>query len=111
MIVSKNDSGDIFKFLIKHEFGHSFGNMDDEYEDFASKCAIGNEPWFLPQTPKLNVLTYNQNTWYEGARYVPAGYWREWQNSIMRNDYYSTELSPVQKTIVKQRLVEAIGSP
>lgn len=61
MIVSKHDSGDMFKFLIRHEFGHSFGNMDDEYEDLATNCAIGNESWYLPPTPKLNVLAYNQN--------------------------------------------------
>lgn len=110
LIVSKNDSGDIFKFLIRHEFGHSFGNLDDEYTDFSSECAISNdESWYLPQTPKLNVLTYNPNNWYEGARYVPTGYWREWENSLMRSDFYSTEFSPIQKTIIKQRLEEAIG--
>ena len=111
MIVSKNDGGEIFKFLIRHEFGHSFGNMDDEYVDSATNCAIGYESWFLPETPKQNILSYNPESWYEGARYVPTGYWREWENSIMRNDYSSTTLSPTQRIIVKQRLVDAIGCP
>lgn len=111
MIVSKYDSSDIFKFLIRHEFGHSFGNMDDEYVDLATNCAIVYEPWFLPETPKQNILTANPNSWYEGARYVPTGYWREWENSIMRNDYSSTTFSPKQRSIVKQRLEDAIGCP
>lgn len=109
MIVSKNDSREIFKFLIRHEFGHSFGNMDDEYVDLVTNCSIGYESWFLPEIPKQNILTYNPNSWFEGARYVPTGYWREWENSIMRNDHLSTTLSPTQRTIVKQRLVDAIG--
>ena len=111
MIVSKFDSGDIFKYLIRHEFGHSFGNMDDEYEDMGSACAMSEQPGALPETPKANVLTYNPGSWFEGARYVPTGYWREWENSIMRNDYYSTTFSPKQREVVTQRLADAIGCP
>ena len=111
MIISKYDSGEIFKYLVRHEFGHSFGDMDDEYVDLTSLCALKEQEWFLTTTPKQNVLTYNPGTWYEGARYVPNGYWREWQNSIMRTGYYETEFSPVQMTIVKERLNEAIGCP
>ena len=112
MIVSKYDSGDQFKYLIRHEFGHSFGNLDDEYESENTDCAIRNyEPWYLPQEPKLNVLTYNPNNWFEGARYVSTGYWREWENSIMRGDATSTTFSPKQREIVNQRLSDAIGCP
>lgn len=111
LIVSKNDSGDNFKFLVRHEFGHSFGNLDDEYEDEGSACAIEELLELLPQTPKLNVLTYNPGSWFEGARYMPTGYWREWENSIMRTDYSSTTFSPKQREIVNHRLVEAIGCP
>ena len=111
MIISKNDSGDNFKYLVRHEFGHSFGNMDDEYVDLTSLCALKEQEWFLTSTPKQNVLTYNPGSWYEGARYVPTGYWREWQNSIMRTGYYETEFSPVQIKIVQNRLDEAIGCP
>jgi len=56
-------------------------------------------------------LTYNPNTWFEGAKFVSTGYWREWDNSIMRDDYYSTTFSPKQREIVNQRLVDAIGCP
>ncbi|MDR6241130.1 M64 family metallopeptidase [Aureibacter tunicatorum] len=112
MIVSKYDSDLIFKYLIRHEFGHSFGNMDDEYESPETLCAMKTyEPWFLPQEPKPNVLTYNPNNWYEGARYSSTGYWREWENSIMRDDYYSTTFSPIQVNILEQRLKEAVGCP
>lgn len=112
MIVSKYSSGYKFKFLIRHEFGHSFGNMDDEYVDLESKCAIETyEPLSLPKTPKLNVLTYNPNTWFEGARYEATGYWREWGNSIMRDNYNLTTFSPKQREIVNQRLADAIGCP
>jgi len=112
LIVSKYDSGDGFKYLIRHEFGHSFGNMDDEYEGAETQCAIENyEPWYLPQEPKLNLLTYNPGSWFEGARYVSTGYWREWENSIMRSDSYSTTFSPIQREVVNQRLVDAIGCP
>ena len=112
MIVSKHDSGDQFKYLIRHEFGHSFGNLDDEYEDVKTQCAIENyEPWYLAKEPKQNVLTYNPNTWFEGARYVSTGYWREWENSIMRYDSNSTTFSPKQREVVNQRLADAIGCP
>lgn len=112
MIVSKYDSGTWFKYLIRHEFGHSFGNLDDEYEGLAILCAIENyEPWYLSQEPKLNILTYNPGSWFEGARYVSTGYWREWENSIMRNDQNSTTFSPRQREVVSQRLVKAIGCP
>lgn len=112
MIVSKYDSGDYFKFLVRHEFGHSFGNMDDEYEDALTYCAIKTyEPWFLPPTPKRNIKTYNPGTWTEGGRYVPNDYWRQWPNSIMRDDYFSTTFSPIQGSIVKRRLAHAIACP
>lgn len=112
MIVSKYDSSDQFKYLIRHEFGHSFGNLDDEYESQVTACAIENyEPWYLPQEPKLNVLTYNPNNWFEGARYVSKGYWREWEDSIMRGDDKATTFSPIQREVVNQRLSAAIGCP
>lgn len=111
MIVSKFDSNDGFKYLVRHEFGHSFGNLDDEYEDAESACAMQEQSGALPETPKLNVLTYNPGSWFEGARYVPTGYWREWEDSIMRSDYYSTTFSPKQREVVSQRLIEAIGCP
>lgn len=109
MIVSKYDSGDIFKFLVRHEFGHSFGNMDDEYVHGLTDCVISHyEPWFLPPTPKWNLRLSDPGGWFEGARYVPTGYWRQWENSIMRDDYYTTTFSPVQANIVKKRLSIAI---
>ena len=110
MIVAKNDSDVGFKYLIRHEFGHSFGNLDDEYEDMEALCAIETyESWTLPEEPMGNVLTYNPGSWFEGARYVKTGYWREWENSIMRTDYHATTFSPKQKEIVTQRLKDAIG--
>lgn len=109
MILSKYDSGEIFKFLARHEFGHSFGNLDDEYEDSEANCALKLQPWFLPTEPKLNILTNNPGNWFEGGRYSKTGYWREWSNSIMRNEFYATEFSPIQRTIVEQRLAEAVG--
>ena len=109
MIVSKYDSGDIFKFLVRHEFGHSFGNMDDEYVDALSDCTINHyEPWFLPPTPKWNLSLTNPGGWFEGGRYVPTGYWRQWDNSIMNSDYYATEYAPIQQDIIKKRLSIAI---
>ena len=109
MIVSKNDSGRGFKYLVRHEFGHSFGDLDDEYEDAETACAMNEQPWAMPEIPKPNVLTYNPGSWFEGARYVPTGYWREWENSIMRTGYDSTEFSPKQREVVDQRLAAAIG--
>jgi hypothetical protein len=109
MIVSKYDSDRGFKYLVRHEFGHSFGNLDDEYVDEQTDCALKEQPWFLPENPKSNVLKYNPGSWFEGARYVPTGYWREWENSIMRSDFSSTTFSPKQREIVDQRLEDALG--
>ncbi len=112
MIVSKYDSGDYFKFLVRHEFGHSFGNMDDEYEDSLTNCAIHHyEPWYLPPTPKRNLSTFDPGGWFKGGKYVPTGYWRQWKNSIMRDDYFTTTFSPRQGSIVKRRLARAIACP
>lgn len=109
MIVSKYDSGDIFKFLVRHEFGHSFGNMDDEYEHELTDCTINHyEPWFLPPTPKWNLRLSDPGGWVLGGRYIGDTYWRQWENSIMRDDYYTTTFSPVQADIVKKRLSIAI---
>jgi len=110
MIVSKSDGGELFKYLVRHEFGHSFGNLDDEYVDPEYLCAVQYEAWFLPETPKLNVLTYDPGSWFEGARYVATGYWREWENSIMRSNKV-TEFSPVQRAIVEKRIIVATGCP
>lgn len=109
MIVSKNDNGRGFRYLVRHEFGHSFGNLDDEYEDAETACAMNEQPWAVPETPKANVLEYNPGSWFEGARYVPTGYWREWENSIMRTGYDSTTFSPKQREVVDQRLLDALG--
>ncbi|GAA4324827.1 hypothetical protein GCM10023115_41430 [Pontixanthobacter gangjinensis] len=73
MIVSKYKSGEIFKYLIRHEFGHSFGNLDDEYVDSLANCTLEEMQSYFLETPKLNVLTYNPGGWYEGARYLPTG--------------------------------------
>jgi hypothetical protein len=109
MIISKHQGGDIFKYLVRHEFGHSFGDLDDEYVDPTALCSLKEREWFLNSTIKENILTYNPGTWYEGERYVPTGYWREWQNSIMRTGYFETEFSPIQTMIVEKRLETAIG--
>ena len=109
MIISKHHGGDFFKYLVRHEFGHSFGDLDDEYVDPTALCSLREREWFLNSTIKANILTYNPGTWYEGARYVPTGYWREWQNSIMRTGYYETEFSPIQTMIVEKRLETAVG--
>jgi hypothetical protein len=110
MIVSKHDGGDIFKYLVRHEFGHSFGNLEDEYVDENSACLLKElDDGSFSETPRGNVLTYNPGSWFEGAKYLPTGYWREWEDSIMRSDYYATTFSPIQREIVTQRLMEAIG--
>ncbi len=112
MIVSKHEGGDIFKYLVRHEFGHSFGNLEDEYVDENSACLLKElDDGSFSETPRGNVLTYNPGSWFEGAKYLPTGYWREWEDSIMRSDYYATTFSPVQREIVDQRLSEAIGCP
>jgi len=109
MIISKYDSGDIFKFLVRHEFGHSFGDLADEYVDEDTYCAIHNfEHWFLPPVPRLNLRLSNPGGWFEGGRYVPTGIWRQWDNSIMNSDYYANEYAPIQQDIIKKRLSIAI---
>lgn len=110
MIVSRYDDGAYFDFLIRHEFGHSFGNMDDEYIDADSHCAITNyESWYLPPVPKANIKTVPTLGWYQGGRYVPTGYWRETFNSIMKEDYFATSYAPLQKQILADRLKKEIG--
>ena len=112
MIVSKVYGDYAFKYLVRHEFGHSFGNLDDEYVDEDSACLLKelNDGSF-PEPYGGNVLDYNPGSWFEGANYLPTGYWREWEDSIMNGDFYATTFSPKQKEIVTQRLLDAIGCP
>lgn len=75
-----------FKFLLIHEFGHSFGDLDDEYADAQFlKLAKSYDPDLLSYPNRKNVKDEDPGGWVEGARYLSSGKWRPSSNSLMRS--------------------------
>ena len=103
MITSRNSSS--FSFLTRHEFGHSFSALDDEYvdSDFANSEAGQN---YLNNFPNaLNVKDYNPGGWYKGARYVSWKY--RFGNALMRGTlltYHSRNEGLVQDRINEEAI-------
>ncbi|MCB0463514.1 MAG: M64 family metallopeptidase [Flavobacteriaceae bacterium] len=89
-IINKVTPDAHFNFLVTHEFGHSFGDLDDEYfEDAEIACAIEEHENFLwVYANRLNVKDTNPGGWYAGARYVSSK-WRATDNDLMRGKYVS----------------------
>ena len=84
-IISKDTEFNSFGNLLLHEFAHSFGDLDDEYEDpgyAANAPTYEPDVWYYANRP--NVKNTNPGGWFEGARYVPTGKWRSSLNSLMR---------------------------
>jgi len=92
MYNSANDNGSTFVPL--HEWGHTFGNLADEY--FGDGANGSDETYnILMSTPdgqatvaasgnKANVSSSNPGGWHEGANYQTNGWWRATPNDIMR---------------------------
>ena len=102
-IVSRYDDGAYYEWLIKHEFGHSFAGLEDEYENDPENtyCAMHTyEPHMLPTIPTANIKTSDPGNWVQGGRYQSTGMWRWTANSIMRNDWAATEYNAVQREVV-----------
>jgi hypothetical protein len=75
----------LFKTTFIHEFGHSFGDLDDEYldDEYAAKAKY-YEPDTWYHSNRLNVKDSNPGGWFQGARYDPNK-WRPTSTSIMRD--------------------------
>ena len=97
-----------------HEFGHSFGNLADEYVEYSGSTYTGGEPW------QANVSTYTaaemlalQVKWYrwldesnvdtyEGAYYYSYGVYRPTSTSKMRSSgspYYQVNTEQLIRLI------------
>ena len=90
-----------FDFLVTHEFGHSFGDLDDEYVDasFVAAAQI-NDPGFLSHPNRPNVKNTNPGGWLAGARYVTNKY--RYSNDLMNGGSY-VHSSPNQ-TLIQNRI-------
>lgn len=105
-IVSKEDY--YFEFLVRHEFGHSFGNLDDEYFGTGSLCPIAtHETPFYNLPNKLNIKDADPGGWFLGGRYETSGKYRETNNSLMRQNYGATQFTTRNGNIVNDRLDDA----
>jgi len=106
MAVSRYDDGFYFQWLVKHEFGHSFGAITDEYGDSGdgSSCLLHTyEPHFFVNGPTDNVQTSDPGGWHQGGYYENTGYWRSTENSIMRGDWNLPKVdwfSPIQREML-----------
>lgn len=87
-------------YLVLHEFGHSFGDLDDEYVD--AQFASSGDP-VLSHPNRLNVFdTGDQPSgWLEGARYVATGKWR-YGNAIMRGSSWTHH--SYNQTLIQKRI-------
>jgi hypothetical protein len=87
-------NGDDMTDVAIHEFGHSFGDLDDEYLD---SVYAANAPTYEPDVwfygNRLNVRDANPGGWYQGARYVTTKY-RATYDDLMKNIYASGFGSP-----------------
>jgi hypothetical protein len=87
-------NGDDMTDVAIHEFGHSFGDLDDEYLD---SVYAANAPTYEPDVwyygNRLNVRDANPGGWYQGARYVTTKY-RATDDDLMKNIYASGFGSP-----------------
>jgi len=97
--------------IMQHEFGHSFGNLADEYEapylgywtcsdisgspceanvtDVTTREGIKWSPWISPTTPIPTIPTWDSAFadvvgLFEGARYQTIGMYRSGQDCLMR---------------------------
>lgn len=85
-IVGKGTNSSEFDFLVVHEFGHSFGDLDDEYEDswFATNApTYESGTWNYPN--RLNIKDTDPGNWVQGGRYVATGKWRSSTDCLMRS--------------------------
>lgn len=75
-------------FLVSHEFGHSFGNLDDEYVDASYAATSEGADYIANGGNRLNIKNSNPGGWLEGGRYVATGKWR-YGNGLMRSATYA----------------------
>jgi len=71
-------------FLVSHEFGHSFANLDDEYVDAVYAATSEGSDYIANGGNRLNIKNSNPGGWLEGGRYVATGKWR-YGNGLMRS--------------------------
>lgn len=108
-IVSLGGSVANFQFLVIHEFGgHSFGDLDDEYEDplFAEVAPLYSpDLWNYPN--RRNVFDTDQGGWFEGARYLSTGKWRETASGLMREA--GGTFGPLCESLLQERIDAEVG--
>ena len=100
-----------FEYTILHEFGHTFGQLDDEYVDtwFWQYLVDNNFP--LATRPLgANLKDYNPGGWYEGGKYQATGVWRFSQNDIMRgekvNGLYPLEYCSRSEGLIEDEILD-----
>lgn len=76
------------EFLVSHEFGHSFGDLDDEYVDAVYAASSEGSALINNHSNRLNIKDSNPGGWLEGGRYVATGKWR-YGNGLMRSASYA----------------------
>ena len=102
------------EFIFRHEFGHTFSQLADEYVDQATYdffMNLGN-PNLANRTPLEPNISATQGGvfQYQGARYHPTNYWRSSENGLMRGDWEyigGTWVAPVEYGAYNQTLVQA----
>ncbi len=119
-LVSIDNEFNVFGPLLVHEFGHSFGDLDDEYQDAQTATHLAEyEPETFYKENKPN--TSNDDTvdrkwdhidnpnYIEGSRYINTGKFRSTGDSLMRTVANGRDFSPLHKKILEDRIRDEVA--
>jgi hypothetical protein len=112
-LVMLDNQYNTYKELLAHEFGHSFGDLDDEYVDsvYASEnpCILKHDKANITDDPINNrKWDFLPNAQYiEGGKYLATGKWRSSQSSLMRgwfepNTIADESFNDLQKILIRK---------
>lgn len=103
------------KYIIAHEFGHSFGGLKDEYGglgyyEYASQkgpnVSYTDNPELVPWTKFLKDNIYKQYVGiYEGAASYNKNAWRPSEDSIMRQGHTNNTYNAPSRYAIFKRIV------
>jgi hypothetical protein len=99
-------------FLMKHEFGHSFGGLDDEYVDQAYADSQAGIDYYANYPNGLNTKDTNPGGWLPGCRYTIDKF--RFDDGLMKAvdyDYHPRNQGLIQDRIDDEAITERCPIP
>ncbi len=108
----------LFRELVMHEFGHSFGNLADEYGGTCDDSSRPND-WDKVKYNRKNVTLdpVNDRKWdflsnpqyILGANYCDTNWYRSSNDGLMRSLHHGTEHNELGQYLINKRIDEEIN--